>query len=116
LQRERHVAYLRRTLFQPLPTAMLSLDASRVWLVYWCVHGLALLGERLSADETRRVAGFLGRCQHPAGGFGGGPGQLAHLAPTFAAVNALVTLAHPDALALIDRSARLRTASSLSLR
>ncbi len=29
------------------------------------------------------------RCQDPEGGFGGGPGQLAHLAPTYAAVNAL---------------------------
>ena len=36
--------------------------------------------------------------QHPEGGFGGGPYQLAHLAPTYAAVSALVTLGGPDAL------------------
>lgn len=41
------------------------------------------------------------RCplQHPDGGFGGGPYQLAHLAPTYAAVGALVTLGGADALA-----------------
>lgn len=36
--------------------------------------------------------------QHPEGGFGGGPYQLAHLAPTYAAVAALVTLGGEDAL------------------
>ncbi len=36
--------------------------------------------------------------QHPEGGFGGGPYQLAHLAPTYAAVAALVTLGGQDAL------------------
>ena len=30
------------------------------------------------------------RCQDSEGGFAGGPGQLAHLAPTYAAVNSLV--------------------------
>lgn len=38
------------------------------------------------------------RRQHPDGGFGGGPFQLAHLAPTYAAVAALVTLGGEDAL------------------
>lgn len=36
--------------------------------------------------------------QHPGGGFGGGPYQLAHLAPTYAAVAALVTLGGEAAL------------------
>ena len=36
--------------------------------------------------------------QHPEGGFGGGPYQLAHLAPTYAAVCTLVTLGGADAL------------------
>ena len=43
------------------------------------------------------------RCAHPSGGYGGGPGQLPHLAPTFAACSALVTLGTPEALASIDR-------------
>lgn len=50
------------------------------------------------------VASFLGSCQHPDGGFGGGPQQLPHLAPTYAAVAALADLGQPAALAVIDRS------------
>lgn len=33
--------------------------------------------------------------QHPDGGFGGGPGQLAHLLPTYAAVCALAVAGRP---------------------
>ena len=32
------------------------------------------------------------RCQNKTGGFGGGPGQISHLAPTYAAINALAIL------------------------
>ena len=53
------------------------------------------------------VASFLGSCQHPDGGFGGGPQQLPHLAPTYAAVAALADLGQPAALAVIDRSGAL---------
>lgn len=38
------------------------------------------------------------------GGFGGGPGQFPHLAPTYAAVNALVILGTEEAYKVIDRS------------
>ena len=34
-------------------------------------------------------------CQHPEGGFGGGPGQFAHLLPTYAAVSALAVVGRP---------------------
>ena len=43
------------------------------------------------------------RCQHPKGGFGGGPGQLPHLAPTYAASNALAIIGTESAYELIDR-------------
>jgi prenyltransferase beta subunit len=33
--------------------------------------------------------------QHPDGGFGGGPGQIPHLLPTYASVCALVIVGHP---------------------
>lgn len=36
------------------------------------------------------------------GGFGGGPGQLPHLAPTYAAVNALSLIETKDAHRAID--------------
>ena len=41
--------------------------------------------------------------QHPDGGFGGGHGQLSHLAPTYAAVLSLVTVGGQEAYDLIDR-------------
>lgn len=49
------------------------------------------------------IANFLAKCQHPEGGFGGGPGQEAHLAPTYAAVNALCILGTEEAYNVIDR-------------
>ena len=79
------------------------LDASRPWLCYWILHSLALLENLPSADVLQRVVDFLARCQHPEGGFCGGPGQVPHLAPTYAAVNALCTIGTDEALAVIDR-------------
>merc|ERR1712008_596456 len=52
-----------------------------------------------------RVASFIGQCQSPTGGFGGGPGQLPHLAPTYAAVSALVIAGSNVAYKIVDRSA-----------
>ncbi|XP_023321820.1 protein farnesyltransferase subunit beta, partial [Eurytemora carolleeae] len=79
------------------------LDASRPWLVYWILHSLELLGEELSREDKINITNFLARCQDSEGGFAGGPGQLAHLAPTYAAVNSLVIIGTDDALSLIDR-------------
>jgi protein farnesyltransferase subunit beta len=42
-------------------------------------------------------------CQHPQGGFGGGHGQMAHLAPTYAAVNILAMYGGEDAFGIVDR-------------
>ncbi len=44
---------------------------------------------------------FLNRCQAETGGFGGGPGQISHLATTYAAINALCTLNSEKALKII---------------
>lgn len=37
------------------------------------------------------------------GGFGGGPGQLSHLAPTYACINVLAILNVPEAYVVLDR-------------
>jgi prenyltransferase beta subunit len=52
---------------------------------------------------TFRMVNYLGKCQHPTGGFGGGPGQIPHLAPTYAAINALVICGTEEAYEVIDR-------------
>ena len=59
------------------------------------------------------VIEFLGRCQCENGGFGGGPGQQAHLATTYSAVNALVTLNCDEALKVIDREKLVKWMRSL---
>uniref|UniRef100_A0A3P9P0F1 Protein farnesyltransferase subunit beta n=1 Tax=Poecilia reticulata TaxID=8081 RepID=A0A3P9P0F1_POERE len=49
------------------------------------------------------VCQFLALCQSPTGGFAGGPGQHAHLAPTYAAVNALCVIGTEEAYNVINR-------------
>jgi len=102
LNREQHVDYLLKSL-RRLSPHLQSLDASRPWLIYWITQALYLLEEQLSADYIHDICEFLKRCQHPDGGFGGGPGQIAHLAPTYAAVNALCLLQDQQAYQVIDR-------------
>ncbi len=81
------------------------MDASRPWICYWILHSLALLDLPLPPTPSRlSIIDFLAACQHPSGGFGGGPFQLPHLATTYAAVSALVTLG-PDTLQVINRDA-----------
>lgn len=53
------------------------------------------------------VINFLRACESPTGGFGGGPLQLPHLAPTYAAIAALVSIGGDAALTAIDRVALL---------
>ncbi|XP_010562677.1 PREDICTED: protein farnesyltransferase subunit beta-like [Haliaeetus leucocephalus] len=79
------------------------LDASRPWLCYWILHSLELLDEPIPQSVASDVCQFLSRCQSPQGGFGGGPGQHPHLAPTYAAVNALCIIGTEEAFGVIDR-------------
>ena len=150
LRREQHVVYLTKSL-GALSGSYVSLDASRPWIVFWCLHGLALVGApaailaalrswntahdaggqldplhckeflppsspsppppyqlgveatSLETPSTEAIVEFLSQCQHPEGGFGGGPGQLAHTATTYAALAALVTVGGPGALGSIGR-------------
>ena len=106
LHREEHVSYLMRSL-RHLSAGHVVLDASRCWLCYWIVHALALLGAPLPPDAASDVVEFLSLCQHPDGGFGGGPGQMPHLAPTYAAVSCLAEIATDSAVRCVDR-AKLR--------
>lgn len=56
---------------------------------------------------------FLSRCQNKTGGFGGGPSQLSHLAPTYAAINAIVTIGTEEAYKIVDRQALYKWLLSL---
>ena len=91
LLRDIHVGYLLRSL-ELLPAGYAALDASRPWLVYWTLQALSALHFPIPLPLAHRCLAFLARCQHPSGGYGGGPGQDPHLAPTYASVNALCIL------------------------
>ncbi|XP_061429535.1 protein farnesyltransferase subunit beta-like [Lethenteron reissneri] len=102
LFRDRHYQYLKKGLHH-LSDAYECLDASRPWICYWILHGLELLDEPVPDSLASDVCAFLKLCQCADGGFGGGPGQQAHLAPTYAAVNALCILGTEESYAVIDR-------------
>lgn len=102
IQRDNHIEYLTRGLRQ-LGPSFAVLDANRPWLCYWILHSIALLGDSVEPELEDSAIDFLNRCQHPLGGYGGGPGQLPHLATTYAAVNALITLGSDRALSSINR-------------
>ncbi|XP_039982061.1 protein farnesyltransferase subunit beta [Xiphias gladius] len=102
LLREQHYQYLKKGL-RHLSDAYECLDASRPWLCFWILHSLELLEEPIPSAVASDVCQFLARCQSPTGGFAGGPGQHAHLAPTYAAVNALCIIGTEEAYKVIDR-------------
>ena len=58
---------------------------------------------RLSSDDACNMIEFLSLCQNTDGGFGGGPGQFSHLAPTYAAINALAIIGTKEAFTAINR-------------
>lgn len=95
LQTSSHTAFLTRLLKSPLPMHFTGLDASRPWLLYWTVHSLALFDGELDAPAKLRIVETLQKFQNTDGGFGGGPGQLSHLAPTYAAVATLCYIGEP---------------------
>eukprot|EP01114_Cavostelium_apophysatum_P020546 TRINITY_DN6919_c0_g1_i1.p1 TRINITY_DN6919_c0_g1~~TRINITY_DN6919_c0_g1_i1.p1 ORF type:complete len:409 (+),score=40.52 TRINITY_DN6919_c0_g1_i1:70-1296(+) len=102
LRRKDHEKWLRKGL-RGVSAGYQGLDASRPWIVFWILHAMELLGMSLSDKDEERVADFLSRCQGSEGGFAGGPGQLPHLAPTYAAVHALAVCGSKRALSVINR-------------
>jgi len=107
LNRIKTIPFLKKGL-RDLSEGYECLDASRPWLVYWILHSLELLEEPLSEEEKSSIVKFLANCQDPEGGFAGGPDQLAHLAPTYAAVNSLVIIGTEEAFSVVDRERMVR--------
>lgn len=54
LQRERHVPMLKKMLGD-YPSQFAMMDASRPWIMYWCLQGLTALGVDISEYQTRQV-------------------------------------------------------------
>jgi protein farnesyltransferase subunit beta len=103
LDRKRHIQFLHKSLKQ-LPAPYVAADASRPWMFYWALAGLATMGEDIS-EYRQRLIDTVRPIQNTTGGFGGGNGQMSHLAPTYAIVLALAMVGGSEALEVIDRKA-----------
>ncbi|CAE6365837.1 unnamed protein product [Rhizoctonia solani] len=89
LDRPAHARWAYTSLIQGLPGRYTSQDASQPWLIYWALQTLTCLGVQLDPATKQRTIDTIIANQHPDGGFGGGPGQLPHLLPTYASVCSL---------------------------
>lgn len=56
-------------------------------------------------EKSLQIISFLRNCESPHGGYGGGPNQEPHLAATYAAVNAIVTIGNDIAFNSLNRVA-----------
>lgn len=101
LIRRLHAIYLTNGLSN-LSAGFVSLDSSRPWICYWITHALYLL-ESEPEFMYPRIIGTLQKMQAATGGFGGGPQQLPHTAPNYAAVLTLCTIGRPDGFSVIHR-------------
>lgn len=102
IHRMQHIKYLENSL-RSLTTNYECLDSSRPWLVYWILNAAHLLNFKFSDELLSRVVKFLVRCRSKNGGFGGGPQQIAHLATTYASVNALCIIGTQEAYDAINK-------------
>lgn len=107
IHRIQHIKYLEASL-RSLSSNYECLDSSRPWMVYWILNAAHLLNFRFPDDLLTRVIAFLIKCRSSSGGFAGGPGQIAHLATTYAACNALCIIGTPSAYDAIDKPSLLQ--------
>lgn len=100
LQRSKHIKFMRKNL-KTYPEQYQAADASRPWMIYWALAGLAHIGEDVSSYRDSTIT-TLAPMQNPDGGFGGGHGQYSHSAASYASI---LSLAMVDGLELVDRKA-----------
>ncbi|KAG0648919.1 Ras s prenyltransferase subunit beta [Hyphodiscus hymeniophilus] len=103
LNRQRHKAFLHKSL-KDLPAPYVAADPSRPWMFYWAMAGLSAMGEEVS-EYRQRMISTCDPIQNASGGFGGGNGQMSHLAPTYAIILSLSIMEDKACLDLIDRKA-----------
>lgn len=118
LNREAHIMFLEQGLGleydgEQLPPSFAALDASRPWILYWCLIGLYTLGADLAPYRERLIETLRPIENHKTGGFGGGNGQTSHVAVSYAAVLALCTVGGREAFEVVDRVKMWRWLSGL---
>lgn len=93
---EKHVKYLSQTWNpeQNLKMSFVSLDSSRPWMLYWCIHACDLMNHTLEDEDCIRIFNTIKACwmdiDERSGGFGGGIMQMPHAATSYAAINTYV--------------------------
>lgn len=102
LDRPRHIAFLHKSL-RTLPAPYVAADAARPWMLYWAMAGRVTLGDGIDDDDRARLVNTVRPMQNSTGGFGGGHGQMSHLATTYAILLAVTTAGAHEALQYIDR-------------
>ncbi|KAI6170687.1 Prenyltransferase squalene oxidase domain containing protein [Aphelenchoides bicaudatus] len=95
LEREKHITYILRQLNSA--GRFSKMDASRSWYCFWGINSLRMLNYDIPEDLATRIINFLKLCENETGGYGGAPGQLSHLAPTYASVMALISIGTKEA-------------------
>ncbi|KAL0948363.1 hypothetical protein HGRIS_010945 [Hohenbuehelia grisea] len=95
LEKNAHLQFLIRNFVQGFPQRYTSQDASQPWLLCWILQSFSVLQVGMDPNNKQRSIDTIMEWQHPDGGFGGGPGQSAHLLPTYAAVCALAIVGRP---------------------
>ncbi|PPQ87240.1 hypothetical protein CVT25_004090 [Psilocybe cyanescens] len=95
LEKKIHMSFLVRNLVQGFPERYISQDASQPWLLFWTVQAFSVLQVALDPGNKQKIIDKVLAWQHPNGGFGGGPGQAAHLLPTYASVCILAIAGRP---------------------
>ena len=104
LLRVKHCNYLVEGIVVRLSSGFVTLDASRPWICYWILHALYLLNNE-PLHIYSNVIRTLQHMQNDYGGFSGGPNQISHCAPNYAAVLTLCTIGSMEAYSIINRSA-----------
>lgn len=110
--RDEHCKYLTRFI-EKLPQSYECLDCSRPWNVYWILNAACCLNLTFPETIQNNIIDFLVKCRNPNGGFGGGPGQYSHLAPTYAAVNSLCIIGTERAYEAIDKESLINFIGSV---
>jgi protein farnesyltransferase subunit beta len=111
LRRAEHIRFLHKSL-GPLPAPYAASDAARPWFFYWSLCALRTLGEDISQYRDRMVS-TVRPMQNSTGGFGGGHGQMSHLATTYAIVLSLAMVGGEEAYEIVDRRSMWRWLGSL---